>query len=79
MREYTFSEEARAWLTGTQNDGIGIYMDGTEFFGNVVVEGDVTIGYGPYPSFETARADLEKEYDLEVKKRQESFSSLGDI
>lgn len=47
---------------GTMSHGIGVYREKGKYWGNMSIDGDVTIGYGPYDTLLEAKKDLLKTY-----------------
>jgi hypothetical protein len=67
---WEYSKAHDAWHSGTQQDGCGVFYDNEKWWGNIVIEGEITC-YGPYLNQEIAQQTLEKTYKELISQRLE--------
>lgn len=60
--EWNYSEAHDAWLSGTSNNGCGVYFDGEAWHANVVICGSIEL-IGPFRTIEEAQKEAENHFD----------------
>lgn len=64
---FEYNKNQDSWLWGSSSEGIGIYFEKNMFWGNIVIQNDPCLGFGPYSSFESAKENIVAEY-LKARK-----------
>lgn len=63
---FTYNQTSETWLYGNRQTGMGIYeekvMGDKRYFANMIIDGDLTVGFGPFETLDIAKEEMIKHY-----------------